>query len=166
MRKALALMVFIFIVMPRVQAAPLNKQVHNITPEVSTSKVVAGRTDTKLPVEPQPQEPASVPEAPVVQPVEEQPVITQVVPETPPEPTQTGCGDNVYATYIYMHESHCSTTAVNSIGCRGLGQSCPGDKLPCGDDYDCQNEWFSNYAISRYGSWENAYYFWLANSWW
>ena len=78
----------------------------------------------------------------------------------------SGCGDNQYANYIYMKESGCRTTAVNSIGCRGIGQACPGDKLPCGDDYACQNAWFTNYAVQRYGSWEGAYNFWLNHSWW
>ena len=77
-----------------------------------------------------------------------------------------GCTGNVYKDYIYMHESGCRTTAVNSIGCRGIGQACPGSKLPCGDDFACQDAWFSNYAITRYGSWENAYNFWVKNRWW
>lgn len=77
-----------------------------------------------------------------------------------------GCGDNQYKSYIYMHESGCRTTAVNSIGCRGIGQACPGSKLPCGDDFACQDAYFSNYAINRYGSWEKAYQFWVKNRWW
>lgn len=77
-----------------------------------------------------------------------------------------GCGDNTYANYIYMHESGCNTSALNSIGCRGIGQACPGGKLPCDADYACQNAYFSNYAISRYGSWEAAYNFWQSHRWW
>ena len=73
---------------------------------------------------------------------------------------------NPYKDFIYMKESGCRTTAVNSIGCRGLGQACPGSKLPCDDDFACQDRWFSNYAITRYGSWESAYNFWLKNRWW
>jgi hypothetical protein len=73
---------------------------------------------------------------------------------------------NPYKDFIYMKESGCRTTAVNSIGCRGLGQACPGSKLPCGDDFACQDAWFSNYAITRYGSWESAYNFWLSHRWW
>lgn len=78
----------------------------------------------------------------------------------------SNCGDNSYAHFIYMKESGCRTTAVNSIGCRGIGQACPGDKLPCGADYACQNAWFTNYAIQRYGSWAAAYNFWIKNNWW
>lgn len=80
--------------------------------------------------------------------------------------TSGNCGDNQYKQYIYMKESGCRTTAVNSIGCRGIGQACPGSKLPCGDDFACQDAWFSNYAIQRYGSWEAAYNFWINNHWW
>jgi hypothetical protein len=77
-----------------------------------------------------------------------------------------GCGDNQYAQYIYQHESGCNLNAVNSGGCRGIGQACPGSKLPCGADYACQNEFFTNYAISKYGSWQAAYNFWVNNHWW
>jgi len=76
------------------------------------------------------------------------------------------CGDNQYAQYIYQHESGCNLNAINSIGCRGIGQACPGSKLPCGADYACQNAFFTNYAISRYGSWYNAYQVWLVQHWW
>lgn len=78
-----------------------------------------------------------------------------------------GCGDNIYKQFIYQHESGCRTHAVNSIGCVGLGQACPGSKLPCSlSDWGCQDAWFSNYAIQRYGSWEKAYQFWLSHRWW
>lgn len=76
------------------------------------------------------------------------------------------CGDNQYAQFIYQHESGCRLNAINSIGCRGIGQACPGSKLPCGNDYACQNAFFTNYAMARYGSWYNAYVFWTANRWW
>lgn len=67
---------------------------------------------------------------------------------------------------IYMHESGNNPLAVNSIGCRGIGQACPGTKLPCGGDYACQDAWFTNYAITRYGSWENAWAKWQIQRWW
>lgn len=83
------------------------------------------------------------------------------------------CGDNQYAQFIYMHESGCRTTALNSIGCYGIGQSCPASKIAhCGSDYACQNAWFSNYA-KKYcylgtanNCWYGSYLFWLANRWW
>ncbi|CAB4182770.1 hypothetical protein UFOVP1439_41 [uncultured Caudovirales phage] len=79
------------------------------------------------------------------------------------------CGDNVYKQYIYQHESGCRTDAVNSIGCTGIGQACPGSKIRnvCPDlNFACQDAWFSNYAIQRYGSWAGAYQFWVNNHWW
>jgi TolA-binding protein len=77
----------------------------------------------------------------------------------------TGCGDNEFANYIYMHESGCNPSSVNSIGCRGIGQACPGSKLPCGADYACQNAYFTTYA-NRYGGWAGAYSFWVTHHWW
>ena len=108
-----------------------------------------------------------------VTPQPEQPV-EQAQPQPAPQPTPapvveavTNCGDNVYKQYIYQHESGCRTDAVNSIGCFGIGQNCSGDvRNSCGVDFSCQDAWFSNYAISRYGSWEAAYNFWLSNRWW
>lgn len=77
----------------------------------------------------------------------------------------TPCGDNEYAQFIYMHESGCRVNAVNSIGCKGIGQRC-GD-WNCGlEDYACQNAWFTNYANTRYNGWYNAYLFWQKNHWW
>ena len=77
-----------------------------------------------------------------------------------------GCGENQYSQYIYQHESGCNLNAVNSGGCRGIGQACPGSKLPCGADYACQNAFFESYAIAKYGSWVAAYNFWVNNHWW
>lgn len=74
---------------------------------------------------------------------------------------------NEYKDFIYNKESSCNPAAVNHIGCRGLGQACPGEKLPCSDDdWNCQDIYFSEYAMNRYGSWEGAYQFWLSHHWW
>lgn len=71
------------------------------------------------------------------------------------------------AAYIFVKESGCRPEAVNGAGCRGLGQACPGGKLPCSDsDGECQAKWFENYAMNRYGSWQAAYDFKLAKGWW
>lgn len=81
-----------------------------------------------------------------------------------------GCGDNVYATYIYEHESGCSTYNPNrSSGACGLGQANPCSKLlaVCPSlDYACENSFFTDYANSRYGGWYGSYLFWVANHWW
>lgn len=86
---------------------------------------------------------------------------------------RSGCGDNQYAAYIYGQESGgrvsgmCNTTIYNAGGCYGIGQACPGSKVAhCGADYACQNAWFTNYAMQRYGSWAAAYNFHKANNWW
>lgn len=71
--------------------------------------------------------------------------------------------------FIYLKESGNNPLARNAGGCLGLGQACPGSKLlaVCPNlDYACEDAFFTNYAISRYGSWEGAYQFWLAHSWW
>lgn len=94
------------------------------------------------------------------------PTPVYVAPVAPVSSVVAGCGDNEYAQYIYSHESGCNLNAVNSIGCRGIGQACPGGKLPCGADYACQNAFFTNYAVTRYGSWAGAYDFWVNNHWW
>lgn len=80
-----------------------------------------------------------------------------------------GCGDNQYSSYIYSHESGCSTNITNSEGCIGIGQACPASKLiaACPSlDYACENTFFTTYAVARYGSWEGAYNAWLSQHWW
>lgn len=72
--------------------------------------------------------------------------------------------------YIYMHESGNNPARYNSSGCLGLGQACPASKLlavcPVITDYACQDAFFTNYALARYGSWEAALAFWQAHRWW
>lgn len=77
-----------------------------------------------------------------------------------------GCTGNADADWIYMKESGCNPNSVNSIGCRGIGQACPGSKLPCGAEIACQHAFFSSYAIGRYGSWAAARAFWEKAHWW
>jgi len=95
------------------------------------------------------------------------PVATYVAPapavQTAPV---SGCGDNSYANYIYMHESGCRTTASSANGCYGIGQACPASKIAyCGADYACQNAYFTSYA-NKYGGWAGAYSFWVSHGWW
>ena len=80
----------------------------------------------------------------------------------------SGCGDNAYANFIYMHESGCNPDRWNAGGCYGIGQACPASKIAyCGADYACQNAYFTAYANSRYGGWANAYNTWISNGgWW
>lgn len=97
-------------------------------------------------------------------------VYAAAAPTVPFTERQSGvknCGDNIYKQYIYQKESGCNTGATNPIGCFGIGQSCPKSKIAhCGVDFKCQDAWFTNYAVQRYGSWRGAYNFWVANHWW
>jgi len=98
--------------------------------------------------------------------VEEQAKIVQYTPkpQQAPQPVPTDAKG-----FIYMHESGNNPLAVNGAGCLGLGQACPGSKLQrvCPTlDYACEDAFFTNYAMSRYGSWEGAYQFWITHHWW
>lgn len=97
---------------------------------------------------------------PVSRPV--QPPVQVSVPASP------DCyGVNPLAADIYAHESGCRLDAINGGGCAGIGQACPGSKLPCSlTDAPCQLAYFENYALGRYGSWQAAYNFRNANNWW
>jgi hypothetical protein len=67
-----------------------------------------------------------------------------------------------------MHESGNNPQAINAdSGACGIGQALPCSKLPCSlTDYACQDQWFSQYAIDRYGSWSGAMAFWQRNRCW
>lgn len=80
--------------------------------------------------------------------------------------------------FIYEHESGNVACKINGglIDCNydgdracGIGQALPCQKLTkdCAlSDYACQDRWFTNYMVSRYGTWQNAKAFWLNNHWW
>lgn len=87
-------------------------------------------------------------ERPLLQPVQVAPV---------ERPTPSGA-----KAFIYMKESGNRTDAINpSSGACGLGQALPCSKMPCSlQDYACQDNYFTNYMLSRYGSWEAAASFW------
>lgn len=95
----------------------------------------------------------------------QQALAAQAVVYTPPvyTPPQNG-----YKLFIYDMESGNNPHAINKYsGACGLGQSLPCSKMPCSlDDYSCQDSYFTAYALNRYGSWEAAYSFWVANRWW
>lgn len=80
--------------------------------------------------------------------------------------------DYTFVDYILTKESGWRVNAVNrSSGATGLCQSLPASKMASsGSDYlinpVTQLKWCNGYAIGRYGSWSNAYNFWLANHWW
>ena len=82
-------------------------------------------------------------------------------------PTQSTDASNPMLQ-IFMRESGNNPSAINaSSGACGLGQALPCSKMPCSlSDYNCQVNFFTSYAISRYGSWDNAWLFWQQHNWW
>lgn len=86
-----------------------------------------------------------------------------------PVQSAVNASDSYYKLFIYNHESGNNPTRYNGSGCLGLGQACPASKLlaVCPTmSYACEDAWFTNYAISRYGSWAGAYSFWISRHWW
>ena len=73
-----------------------------------------------------------------------------------------------YVDYIISHESGWRPDAKNSIGCLGLAQACPGQKIlnvcPTLDPV-CQLRWATSYA-NRYGGWAGSYQEWVKKHWW
>lgn len=74
------------------------------------------------------------------------------------------------ADFVIARESGWNLASRSSNGCYGLGQACPGAKLVSAcpnwaNDANCQIRFFSGYA-QRYGGWNGAYNFWVANHWW
>jgi hypothetical protein len=96
------------------------------------------------------------------------PALEQPTAPEPPAPVQVVESEADAKAFIYFEESTNRTDAINpSSGACGLGQALPCSKLPCSlSDYVCQDEWFTNYAMQRYGSWSNAKAFWLNHRWW
>lgn len=95
-------------------------------------------------------------------------LVAQLVNYIAPVALASQNGSESAKMFIYNHESGNRPGAINpSSGACGIGQALPCSKLPCSlTDYACQDTWFSNYMLSRYGTWENAKAFWIANSWW
>lgn len=93
------------------------------------------------------------------------PVVSKVVQSIVPT-AQAATGDA--KAFIYMKESGNNPGAINaSSGACGLGQALPCSKMPCSlSDYACQDNFFTGYMTSRYGTWENARAFWLSHHWW
>lgn len=101
-------------------------------------------------------------------------VVTPVTPPTPSTPDELMAAAGIApadfgaADYIISNESSWSPDATNpTTGAHGLPQALPYSKTGCGwDDAICQLSWANTYAISRYGGWWPAYYYWVANHSW
>lgn len=78
--------------------------------------------------------------------------------------------DYKYVEYIVQKESGWRYTAQNpTSSAYGLCQTMMSVHNPGGDFRSnpvTQLKWCNNYAVSRYGSWANAYSFWTSNHWW
>ena len=80
--------------------------------------------------------------------------------------------DWTYLNYIFTKESRWNAAACNpSSKAFGLCQALPASKMAdiAGDYWTnplTQMKWCHQYALGRYGSWQNAYNFWQANYWW
>jgi hypothetical protein len=81
--------------------------------------------------------------------------------------------DFTYVDYIVTHESDWQVTVYNAqgSGAYGLPQALPPSQMASfGADYMTnpvtQLKWAQSYALGRYGSWANAYNFWVSNQWW
>jgi hypothetical protein len=92
-------------------------------------------------------------------------------PVTPPVPTSKeglmaaagiAPSDYQYVDYIVSRESSWNQQATEpTTQAHGLVQALPFSKTGCGwDDAVCTLSWGQKYAISRYGSWAQAYYYW------
>ena len=84
-------------------------------------------------------------------------------------PVVVSIGEAEAKAFIYYKESSNNLAAQNSGGCKGLGQDCNGQLIiDCPNwqtDYDCQDAFFTRYAVARYGSWAGAYNFWQSHNW-
>ncbi|MFZ2126194.1 MAG: ubiquitin-like domain-containing protein [Candidatus Microsaccharimonas sp.] len=72
-----------------------------------------------------------------------------------------------YADFMVQKESGWNPNAINkSSGACGLAQALPCSKVP-GDPYNPVNSlnWMNSYVNGRYGGWQGAYNFWVANHW-
>ncbi|HJP81188.1 MAG TPA: hypothetical protein VJ841_02240 [Candidatus Saccharimonadales bacterium] len=103
---------------------------------------------------------------PQPEPSPEQPII--VAEADGPEQWMDAAGiageDRQYVQQIMGQESGWTLDSVNSIGCIGLGQACPGGNKAemlekCPDwqaNGSCQMKVWTDYMLRRYGSWSYA----------
>jgi hypothetical protein len=95
------------------------------------------------------------------------PVVKSTI-STPVAPTSYSEPDDTAKAYIYDHESGNNPRAINSSsGACGLGQALPCSKMPCSlSDYECQDNYFTSYMLSRYGTWQAAMAYWEGHQNW
>lgn len=162
--------------------ADANKDAGNNSAETKTNEQPAIATTPEE--EPKVEEEKTTPE--------KEPEVEEVEPEEPePSSSQYPSDGNVsayknqllgaagisssdlkYVDYIISKESSWNYLISNQYsGAYGLCQALPGSKMASsGGDWatnpETQMKWCNTYAVSRYGSWQGAYNFWLKNNWW
>lgn len=137
---------------------PINNSHSELRKSPKTVTAVAPSTTTPASAKTEQQQPDVKSETqpqPTPQP-ENQPVATAVATPTTAEQEAKA--------FIYFKESNNNPHATNSIGCYGIGQDCNGIvKDKCGANYECQDSFFTDYMLRRYGTWLAAKSFWLGN---
>jgi len=137
-------------------------------PVAAEPSAPAPASEPAVEVAPAPAPVAELAPAPAPAPVAETMVEAAPAPQPAPAPAPAISASAEQAkAFIYFHESSNNPNATNYLGCYGLGQDCNGIVRDlCGPDWACQDRFFTNYAMQRYGSWENALAFWQAHNWW
>lgn len=144
MKLVIALAVLILVSLPKANATP--SQINNSTTATQTQVQEVTQTEVV-----QPTIPSEVP-TPATPPVVE----TEKLPPTIDVESEA-------KAFIYFKESGNNPLAKNSIGCFGLGQDCNNIvEQQCGGDYNCQDQFFTQYMQRRYGTWQAAKTFWLS----
>lgn len=167
-----------------------NKKANNTSKEEETTSTDPVEPEKPEVAEPEePEEPEVEPEEPEVVEPEEPEVVEPEEPDTsgngyPADGNVSGyksqllaaagisSSDMTYVDYIISRESGWNYLISNAYsGAYGLCQALPGSKMASsGSDWatnpETQMRWCNSYAVSRYGSWQGAYEFWLENSWW
>lgn len=113
---------------------------------------------------------------PTITQVEAIPTVAQVAGSSAQLLSEAGIksDDSQYVDFIVNHEGGWDgATKWNhqGSGAYGICQALPGTKMAsAGADWATntatQLRWCDSYAKSRYGSWQNAYNWWIAHNWW
>ena len=139
-------------------AVPIRTPINNMA-SVSESKTVSATAPEKVVQVETPKITATTVTPPVISEKQPTPPIKVVAVAIPPITEQEA------KAFIYLKESGNRPHAKNSIGCYGLGQDCNGIvERKCGADYSCQDHFFTDYMLRRYGTWQAAKSFWLART--
>lgn len=139
----------------------LSASVHATPSHINNQEQARGSDDVvsvAVTEEPQTVQATANEEQPIVQEPSPQPQTVQSETEQPPVDYEAEA-----KAFIYFKESSNNPLAKNAQGCFGLGQDCNGIvEERCGGDYACQDTFFTEYMLRRYGTWQAAKSFWLS----